>query len=258
MPIKNWSRKRKGLIADINRSRPLGRDIMPIRKSKSKVLVVSQSYSMYSSYYRPFAHLGEQISNDRMLNFAPHEIACAVFTGGADVNPIHYGHKPAKWTLSSPWRDEYELGVMATCVQQGVPMMGICRGAQLMNVFAGGTLCQHLDNHSGTDHDVDTEDGNVVSINSYHHQMMLPPDDAEVLAWCVQSRSGIYLGDGGEQIDVDREIEVVHYPDIKGLAVQYHPEMHDKNDEGWDYYQKLIAEFLAKCKVKNKTMLRTG
>jgi putative glutamine amidotransferase len=216
-------------------------------KPKRKVLVVNDRYE-FGSYHAPFAHLGEYTSNPKILDYAPELVVCVVFTGGADVDPKLYGQTPCLYTSSTVWRDTHEMEIMDRCRELGLPMFGICRGAQLMTVAAGGKLCQHLTHHGFGKHLIKTHDGENVVVNSWHHQMMLPPEDAEILAWCDPKISSFYLGDGGEQIEVDKEVEVVHYPKLNGLAVQYHPELHNEWDEGWVYYQDLITDFLYTAK----------
>jgi len=67
-----------------------------------------------------------------------------VFSGGIDMDPIEkieYANAPKKFNFA---RDRFELAVLKTALQEGKPILGICRGLQLINVFLGGTL--HLDN----------------------------------------------------------------------------------------------------------------
>lgn len=211
---------------------------------KRRVLVLNDRYDAWSSYHTPFARLGDYTNNPKILEYAPEQVSCVVFTGGADVHPSFYNQSPCALTAPCPWRDEHEIAIFKQARDLELPLFGICRGAQLMCVMAGGTLCQHLTNHGFSDHVVETHDGQTKMLNSYHHQMMLPPEGAEVLAWAAPKLSRFYLGDGGDEIQVEREIEVCHFPNINALAVQYHPELHNEHEEGWSYYQELIDEFL--------------
>jgi gamma-glutamyl-gamma-aminobutyrate hydrolase PuuD len=213
-------------------------------KAKRKVLVVNDRYEFYGSYHTPFAHLGEYAGNDLILDYDPESVVAAVFTGGSDVTPEVYGETRCSKTCCNPLRDEAEKKVFEKCVELNIPMFGICRGAQLMCALAGGKLCQHLNNHGGYEHKIETAGGRTLYINSYHHQMMIPPDDAEVLAWAQPHLSSVYLGGDDVKLEIEKEIEVVHFPKINGLAVQYHPELHSAWDEGWTYYQELITDFL--------------
>ncbi len=79
-----------------------------------------------------------------------------VFSGGPDVEPSFFGVHLSKSELeklrvrSVPQRDEMELALAKACLEQGVPMLGICRGLQLMNVAMGGTLMLDIEQETGT------------------------------------------------------------------------------------------------------------
>jgi len=68
-----------------------------------------------------------------------------ILTGGGDIHPARYGADPHPRTgrVSEP-RDRAELEVLEAAAKAGLPLLGICRGMQLLNVARGGTLCQHL------------------------------------------------------------------------------------------------------------------
>jgi len=68
-----------------------------------------------------------------------------VMQGGADVSPTSYGQQPLRpeWS-GDPMRDHYEIELIEGFLEQGKPVFGICRGAQLLNVFFGGTLYQDI------------------------------------------------------------------------------------------------------------------
>lgn len=208
-----------------------------------KVLVVGSYPQVDSSYYRPFKAYGPQTSDISLLDSEPDCIRLAVFTGGEDVNPSLYNEERNSRTYDCIERDNFEKSVFDKLVQLNIPLFGICRGAQFLCVMAGGKLCQHLDNHSGY-HDIETHDGRYVQVNSTHHQMQLPPKNAEVIAWAHPSRSKRYLGGGSTAMFPEKEYEIVYYPGIKALATQYHPESMATSSEGWTYYQELIAKYL--------------
>jgi putative glutamine amidotransferase len=78
-----------------------------------------------------------------------------VLAGGADVNPERYGAATHPQTvISNPDRDAWELAVASAALREGVPLLGICRGMQVLNVCLGGTLHQHVPDlvgHKGHD-----------------------------------------------------------------------------------------------------------
>jgi putative glutamine amidotransferase len=68
-----------------------------------------------------------------------------VLTGGGDIDPAAYGAAPHPRTgRVSPERDQAELDLLAAALAAGLPVLGICRGLQLLNIARGGTLHQHL------------------------------------------------------------------------------------------------------------------
>jgi putative glutamine amidotransferase len=68
-----------------------------------------------------------------------------LLTGGRDVDPKLYGQEPARETQKpNPARDRMEMGLLGEALDRDLPVLAICRGLQLFNVYKGGTLLQHL------------------------------------------------------------------------------------------------------------------
>lgn len=115
-------------------------------------------------------------------------LAALVIAGGADLDPASYGADPAPETTGfNAERDRFELALTAAALERDLPVLGICRGMQILNVARGGTLEQHLDavaihvHTPGTfsDHAVRLEPGSLaaravarehLSVRSHHHQ----------------------------------------------------------------------------------------
>jgi len=148
-----------------------------------------------------------------------------LLSGGADVDPVRYGAAVVDETGPvEPDRDEAELGLVDAAVAEGVPVLGICRGLQLLNVWAGGTLHQHVPAHARYDidpadqFDVLTVDprsrigaiyGTTHRVNSLHHQSV----DRVADEWVVTARSS------------DGTVEALEWPGHDVIAVQWHPEL---------------------------------
>jgi putative glutamine amidotransferase len=113
-----------------------------------------------------------------------HHLDGIVLTGGADVEPSRYGHDNHA-SDTEPDRDEVEFTLFETALGDGLPVLGICRGLQLINVHQGGTLQQHVPEHSRYDIAPHEEShvltitpgstlhrlyGDTARVNSLHHQ----------------------------------------------------------------------------------------
>ena len=150
-----------------------------------------------------------------------------VFTGGSDVSPYIYGEEPCGAVGCDPVRDEFEKSVYEAHVGR-VPMIGICRGGQLLNVLNGGKMIQHLgETISG---DVEDDVGRIMRVD--HHQGMV---------------ADIYTSN---LLSFYREIEdddlwpdyAIWYPETKSLCFQPHPEWGHKGTE--DYFFELVSEYI--------------
>jgi gamma-glutamyl-gamma-aminobutyrate hydrolase PuuD len=74
-----------------------------------------------------------------------------VLVGGADVDPSAYDRSASKETTEThPWRDENELRILECFLEAGKPVLGVCRGTQILNTFLGGTLHQHVPDVTGS------------------------------------------------------------------------------------------------------------
>lgn len=123
-------------------------------------------------------------------------IDALVLSGGEDVNPHSYGQAAGQHSGPfSPERDELEFALFHAAMAKGIPVLGICRGSQLINVALGGTLIQHLAVGSGESHaslayprayrgqEVALQPGSLVHelygdrvfVNSFHHQAVDEP-----------------------------------------------------------------------------------
>lgn len=184
-------------------------------------------------------------------------IDALVLWGGTDIHPSFYGQTHNKFsgapTLPST-RDLWEWQAMKYCKAHNIPIIGVCRGAQFLCAFAGGALFQHVTNHNGGSHSVTTTTGEIFNVTSAHHQMLdLKDTKHELLAWSTECLSNVYYDDQtSTPFRVRAEImkktfkepEMVFFPEIRGLAIQGHPEWAQESSRFVQYCNELITEYL--------------
>jgi gamma-glutamyl-gamma-aminobutyrate hydrolase PuuD len=187
-----------------------------------------------------FSHIGKLTYDVNVLTQEPEKVKLVVFTGGEDIDPSMYDHPKNDKTFSSLERDLYEQRIFKLANSLNIPCMGICRGSQFLCVMAGGTLCQHLDNHAGRRHTVETFKGETFEVNSSHHQMQMPPENAVVLAFADPRMSKAYHFKKNEKFDPKYEYESVYYPNINAIGVQWHPEWLDEKDRAVTFVKEIV------------------
>ena len=152
-----------------------------------------------------------------------------VFAGGSDVDPALYGEVPHPTTSVKPERDKAEMMLLRAALDRDLPVLGVCRGLQLMTVLYGGRLHQHLPDvlgHTGHrptsgakfgEHPVRLVAGTLchkilgdeVIVNSFHHQGIADPGRLQPSGWCPE----------------DDLIETAEDPNRTfAIGVQWHPE----------------------------------
>lgn len=180
------------------------------------------------------------------------DIDCFLLSGGTDIHPSYYNQKHQKYNGATPdvdVRDKFEWKAILYCKANNIPMIGICRGAQFLCVAAGGSLAQHVSGHNH-EHGIVTNDGRMLLTTSVHHQMMnVYKTNHELLAWAVCPRSHFYLNGEDESIpemEGQPEPEIVYFPEIKGLAIQGHPEYWSASGAFQSYCVQLVKDKLLK------------
>ncbi|MBM6828607.1 gamma-glutamyl-gamma-aminobutyrate hydrolase family protein [Anaerotignum lactatifermentans] len=182
-----------------------------------------------------------------------------IFSGGGDINPLLFGEEPI-WENGeiSPLRDEYELALCKEALKTDIPILGICRGMQIMNIAAGGGIYQDIAAQTGTTlkhsqqaprpcgtHSITPTEGSLLArlwqkekiiVNSVHHQAVSFLGAGMTAA--AQSPDGL-----------TEAIEAADKPFV--LGVQWHPEaMRTKEQEA------LFAHFVqaAMCYRERRRM----
>lgn len=169
----------------------------------------------------------------------PKDFEIAVLTGGADICPFLYGEREIVGTSYDPDRDMAEVAFLKSLPSM-MPKLGICRGGQLMNVIIGnGRMIQDTDKHRAGKHNVVFDgfrQGDVQRnflINSYHHQLMIPGEDATVVGRSYESTlrktpKGVTKISRPSTDEYDAEI--IYYWQGNALCFQAHPEYEGDKD----------------------------
>ena len=176
-----------------------------------------------------------------------------LFTGGGDVDPVHYHEtRHSKTNEPDAARDAFELALAKLALAEDTPLLAICRGLQVVNVAAGGTLIQDIPSevNQGLGHQVDTPsfaiahevwvtpgsalsrvmqeelaDGDVLQVNSRHHQAV----DRTASGFSVAATAP------------DGVVEAIERPEARFcIAVQWHPENFWRTGE----FRSLFEEFV--------------
>ncbi|HEX5578744.1 MAG TPA: gamma-glutamyl-gamma-aminobutyrate hydrolase family protein [Candidatus Limnocylindria bacterium] len=187
-----------------------------------------------------------------------------LISGGADLDPARYGEATAGSHAPELGRDEIDAAAFAAAQARGVPVLGVCRGLQAINVFSGGTLLQDIGGHESepypgpdvTQHPVAIPDGTRLArivgepealvVNSYHHQAVTADRLAPgLVANALADHDGTILVEGLEARDPDRWL----------IGVQCHPE---RTESSPVVLERLWAAFVAAARDRRRYAIDTA
>lgn len=215
-----------------------------------------ESYFPVTQYYKAIIALGGVpllipiLSEREQIKPLVEALDGIVFSGGHDIQPSYYNEEETKELgLVVPERDRLEYLLFDEIMKTDLPLLGICRGMQIINVFLGGSLYQDIPTSFPSDikhsqekpfhnacHSVTITDekfknllGEKINVNSRHHQGIKKLADS--LSPFAQSDDGL--------------IEGVYMKNRDLLAVQWHPEYLFNKDPG---SEKIIKYFIDLCK----------
>ena len=161
--------------------------------------------------------------HDRLLS----TVDALVLTGGADVEPARYGQDPHPATYVRPGRDAFEFGLFEAARKAGKPVLGVCRGLQVMSVALGGTLAQHLPEAAGTTgHQPAPAVFGTSTISLKDGSRAAAILGPETKGLCYHHQAIDRLGTGLTAVGwaADGTIEAAEIPGEFTLGVQWHPE----------------------------------
>ncbi|HEY5629025.1 MAG TPA: gamma-glutamyl-gamma-aminobutyrate hydrolase family protein [Candidatus Limnocylindrales bacterium] len=189
-----------------------------------------------------------------------------LMTGGADLDPARYGRPNQGSRDVEPDRDELEAAAWTAAVARGIPVLGICRGLQAMNAFAGGTLLQDVAGHVGngwghgpaTTHSMHLVPGTATAsildpaasgadlvVNSYHHQAVRAAELAPAFTATAFADSA-----AGPLVEA--------FESTSGpwrMAVQCHPERTESTPA---VFEGLFAAFVEACRASRQSNPKRG
>jgi putative glutamine amidotransferase len=221
-----------GLVGALERARWSVWDLQAVLVPRSYVDAIHRAGGI--AVVVPPVHEGEE-SIGELLD----RLDGVILIGGADIDPAAYGAERHPETVGFvPERDEFELAITRAAFERDMPYLGVCRGMQVMNIAAGGTLRQHLPDDVGhgdhrrslgsfddADHDVRLEPGSLAAraageeqhaTKSHHHQGVdRVGDGLEVTGWST----------------LDELPEALEARDRRWfLGVQWHPEADETSE----------------------------
>ncbi len=173
--------------------------------------------------------------------------------GGPDADPVFFGEEPEEGLGNvNPCMDAYEIPIITMALKRDMPILGICRGEQMLNIAAGGSVIQHLPAavrralkhqqsapRSCVTHSIEVAAGTLLSrvlttgpmrVNSFHHQAV------------GRVARGFYVS----AVAPDGVVEAIESIEHKfALGVQWHPECMWDSTPNFD---SLFAAFVAACR----------
>ena len=204
---------------------------MSIKGNKPKVFIVNSYGSEYTSMFHDHGWV-------RIFNFIDADLI--QFVGGPDVSPSLYGQHIHPKTRTNPRRDKIEKMFFLSALKHKIPMAGICRGGQFLNVMCGGQLWQHVEGHTGRHNAIfsDSKKERQIIVTSTHHQMIIPknkPKDLMVLMTAsMETRKEKCSSVTSDKKTIvikakTKDVEALYYIENKCLCFQPHPEFtHEK------------------------------
>lgn len=241
---------------------------MQLHKNNKPVIGVSCTSTMKATCTRSIELAGGipyilPVTTDaNLLEDILEKLDGVMMTGGEDVNPAYYNAEPSeKLGGVNDKRDDFELMLFKKAADRSMPIFGVCRGLQLINVAMGGSLIQDIPsekpsevNHAayslgaGEAHDISILSGSLTAellgsssyaVNSHHHQAILKlAPELKIMAWSMPD-------------SIPEAVEA--YPTRPILAVQFHPELNAAKGDATHlkFFQHLVKQAALYAQAKD-------
>lgn len=219
-----------------------------IKSEREETFVVEATYARALVRAGALPVFLPSISHDKSLLFElSKRIDGLLLPGGRDMDPGFYNEKPhPRLRPMNRERTESEIVFLESALKRGIPVLGICGGMQLINVFFGGSLYQDipslisgaLSHEGGSVHDIEVMEGTLLerivgerkfSVRSYHHQSVKAVGRG--LRVCAMCPDGV--------------IEGVESADSFILGIQWHPERENNG-----VAERIFRAFVEECREK--------
>lgn len=153
------------------------------------------------------------------------QVSCILLTGGNNIGLVNVEDDDVEISDVSSARDVTEFALVEFAANKGIPVFGVCRGMQILNIYFGGSIIRNLqdisgseDSHVGVRHMIDIVDEkyrekfgvDIAKTNSYHRHAVTESELSESLHAFAMSRDGV--------------VEGLYHPKLPVVGVQWHPE----------------------------------
>lgn len=193
--------------------------------------------------------LGFEYTNNKQY-MEKHKDDCAgiLFMGGADIHPSFYDDSSPQNICYSLGRelDIFDFQIAEFALENNIPIFGICRGMQLINVLNGDRLLHDIKSHSAGRHEIVVNTREIIDVNSLHHQMCIPTRDTIILARTTKQLSNEYIGFGDKREEwCFDEIEAIANKRTKSFGVQWHPEYMHNGSDGYLFFHNILHKIVS-------------
>jgi len=213
--------------------------------NKLNILVSAPKNNSAPAYVEALRNCGANVTVEYLPKYDA-SYSGLLLSGGSDVDPKFYNEELNGSVGMDPKRDEAELALIKAFIDAGKPVMGVCRGHQILNVYFGGSLYQDIEeaelHKGGKAHIINTEENSVLcklygssfAVNSTHHQAVKKPGEGLRV---TATRNG-------------KVVEACEHVSLPVISVQWHPEtmcFSRKREDTVDG-EKIIRYFVDMCK----------